>query len=79
MSFIFFPRNIKKDPKSRKPLIIRRGDYELLSKAELKDCMDMYLLALSEAKMILRDFKDKPVAEWDSSVKYNESQMDLPF
>lgn len=52
--FISFPKNIEG---VRKPEIWQRGDYALLSSAELTEQVSIYLSALAAAKLIL---KEKP-------------------
>ena len=56
--FICFPKAGKKQDATRKPHIWTRGDMNLLSQAELRDCLDMYLEALEEAKAILREMPE---------------------
>lgn len=55
---IFFPR-LKIDGEwVRRPEVWQRGDYGLLSHAELKEQMDIYLQALEGAK---KYFANKPI------------------
>lgn len=57
--FICFPKEGRDPNAVRKPLVWKRGDLTLLSKGELRDCLDMYLQALDAAKAILRDMPQK--------------------
>lgn len=52
--FLCFPRRECEDGDTvREPLVWKRGDFDLLSKDELRDCLEMYLSALDAAKKIL--------------------------
>lgn len=56
--FICFPKENNQPNADRKPLVWKRGDMELLTRNELRDCLDMYLDALAAAKAILREIPD---------------------
>lgn len=49
--FVSFPRD--DDSKSRSPEVWRRGDFALLSSAEMKEQLEVYLAALARARAIL--------------------------
>jgi hypothetical protein len=57
--FVFLPKNGKEENAVRKPLVWRRGEMNLLSTSELRDCLHMYLEALDAAKAIVRDMPKK--------------------
>lgn len=57
--FVCFPVTGKGEDAVRKPLVWTRGDVDLLSRAELRDCLAMYLAALDAAKDILREMPAK--------------------
>ncbi|MBZ9812906.1 hypothetical protein [Mesorhizobium sp. CA7] len=61
--FLCFPKVGKGDASKRQPLVWRRGDFELLSKNELRECLDEFLLALEDAKIILEAALRKEKAE----------------
>lgn len=65
--FYAFPREKKTDADSRKPFIVNRGDFELLTASELKEQLDVYLTALELAKAIIADeetaARKKPAAD----------------
>ncbi len=56
--FICFPRAGKKQDAVRRPHVWTRGDINLLSRSELRDCLDMYIEALEAAKAILREMPE---------------------
>ena len=56
--FICFPKNGKGINAKRQPLVLKRGDVDLLPPAELRDCLHMYLDALEAAKAILREMPE---------------------
>lgn len=51
--FLCFPKIGKGEAARRQPMVWKRGDYDLLSKNELRDCLDNFLVALSNAKAVL--------------------------
>ena len=53
--FICFPRERAHIAGTRKAMVMRRGDYKLLSKADLKEVLDMYMKGLALAEVMLRD------------------------
>lgn len=54
--FLCFPRKNDGSGKLiREPLIWKRGDFDLLSKEELRDCLEMYRSALEAAKRTIAD------------------------
>jgi hypothetical protein len=70
--FICFPKDGKEPDAVRKPLVWKRGDMDLLSPSELRDCLHMYLDSLEAAKKILREMpterrpaKDHPTTNPD--------------
>ena len=51
--FLTFPRREKRNPDSRYCEMWQRGDFELLSRTELRDTLELYLEALQNAKLQL--------------------------
>lgn len=73
--FCSFPRSIKTDKNSRKPQIVKRGDFDLLSKAVMQEKLDIYLQALEKARLILSEIveetdinKPQPPKEGDQRI-----------
>lgn len=50
---LFFPRNDDEEERRREPELWLRGDYELLSKAELDQCVEIFVLARDMVRQIL--------------------------
>ncbi|TIU45087.1 MAG: hypothetical protein E5W19_31870 [Mesorhizobium sp.] len=61
--FLCFPKIGKGDSAKRQPLVWKRGDFELLSRNELRECLDEFLLALEDAKIILGEVLRKEQAK----------------
>jgi hypothetical protein len=53
--FICFPKAKRSNSDARTSEVWRRGDYDLLSKSELKEQVEIYLLALQKAKTIVAE------------------------
>lgn len=52
--FLCFPRTEDESGEIvREPLVWKRGDFELLSREDLQDCLEMYSSALEAAKIII--------------------------
>jgi hypothetical protein len=68
---LFFPRSDVEEngtsKRLREPEIWRRGDYELLTKSELDECVEVFVLARDAARQVLLDdietLRDKAGAE----------------
>jgi hypothetical protein len=50
---LFFPKNEEQEERRREPELWLRGDYELLSKTELDDCVEIFVLARDMVRQIL--------------------------
>lgn len=68
--FVCFPKAGTGPEATRKPLVWKRGDLDLVSAYEMRDCLHMYIAALEKAKAILREMpeatkrpKDAPTAD----------------
>ncbi|WP_420410867.1 hypothetical protein [Roseibium sp.] len=70
--FLSFPKD--KTTGKRCPLVWQRGDFELLSKAELAEQIDLYLNALQKAKSIL----ETDIVEEESSKKPSNERVSEP-
>jgi hypothetical protein len=56
---VFFPKNDESEEKGREPEVWERGDYELLSKEELDECLEIFFLARDMARQILLEEIDQ--------------------
>jgi hypothetical protein len=78
--FVSFPRTEKSKTAPRAPQVWTRGDYDLLSKVEMKQQADIYLEALSLARAMILGAGAPSVAEegreleWDAS---EQGELDL--
>ena len=77
--FISFPKG--DNSKVRSPEVWKRGDYELLSKAEMKDQIELYLKALAIAKNIIAGKMPSvnPEATEDEAVVAGSVQTEMKF
>lgn len=66
--FHSFPRENSENPDSRKSLLMKRGDFQLLQPSELREVTDNYLTALERAKVILASYVVKDAPEENQSV-----------
>lgn len=60
--FVCFPREDDSNSGNRRPLIWQRGDFDLLSGAEMKEQLEIYLRALSAAKALVAELEREKVS-----------------
>jgi hypothetical protein len=75
--FICFPRGEGTNSGQRRPLIWKRGDYNLLSAGELKQQIELYQEALAAAKNIVSEKKDKKARTQPESELKSKNQLNL--
>lgn len=66
--FVSFPKG--DNSSARSPEVWKRGDFDLLSSAEMKEQLEIYLLALARARIIL--------AEREAGEEKKESEVETP-
>ncbi len=68
---LFFPRNDEGEEPRREPEVWHRGDYELLSKRELDECVEIFIFARNQAREVL-------LAEIDQMQTQAEAEKSAP-